>query len=70
MAFCQLRVESHGQRTCVVVVYLLPSCWVMGGSHGIERVPGWPGSQGGWLGQWVPRLMTLLGGRLGNPLVL
>ena len=42
----------------------------MGGSHGIERVPGWPDSQGVLLGQWVPGFMTLLGARLGNPLVL
>ena len=42
----------------------------MGGSHGIEKVPGWPDSQNVLPGLWVPRLMTLLGGRLGNPLVL
>ena len=42
----------------------------MGGSHGIEKVPSYPGSQGVLPGPWVLGLMILLGGRLGNASVL
>ena len=42
----------------------------MGGSHRTEKVPDWPDSQDVMPGLWVPGSMTLLGGRLGNPLIL
>ena len=42
----------------------------MGGSHGIEKVPSYPGSQGVLPGLWVLGLMILLGERLGNPSIV